>query len=71
MVAVLEYYLRFQQIAGARIPVAEDSPVYNLFAERRKLAERLNRDMLTEEDNKKLLEYFNYIEEQIKKYLCL
>ena len=71
MKAVLEYYLRFRQIVGARIPVAEDSPVYSLFAERRKLAERLNREMLTEEDNKKLLEYFNYIEEQIKKYLCL
>ena len=71
MKTISEEYLRFQQIKGARIPVAEDSPIYNLFAERRKLAERLNRDMLTEEDNKKLLEYFNYIEEQIKKYLCL
>ena len=43
MKAVLEYYLRFEQIKGARIPVAEDSPIYNLFAERRKLAERFNR----------------------------
>ena len=71
MKAVSEEYLRFQQIKGARIPVAEDSPMYNLFAERRKLAERINRDMLTEEDSKKLLEYFNYIEEQIKNYLYL
>lgn len=71
MTAVSEEYLRFQQIKVARIPVAEDSPIYNLFAERRKLAERINRDMLTEEDNKKLLEYFHYIEEQIKNYLYL
>ena len=71
MKAVSEEYLRFQQIKGAKIPVAEDSPMYNLFAERRKLAERINRDMLTEEDSKKLLEYFNYIEEQIKNYLYL
>jgi len=71
MKAVSEEYLRFQQIKGARIPVAEDSPMYNLFAERRKLAERINRDMLTEEDSKKLLEYFNYIEEQIKNYSYL
>mgnify|MGYP003693130551 CR=1 FL=1 len=62
---------KISRVSHGKIPVAEDSPVYSLFAERRKLAERLNRDMLTEEDNKKLLEYFNYTEEQIKKYLCL
>lgn len=71
MKAISEEYLRFQQIKGARIPVAEDSPMYNLFAERRKLVERINRDMLTEEDSKKLLEYFHYIEKQIKNYLYL
>ena len=71
MKAISEEYRRLNEIARSKIPVSEDSPIYNLFAERRKLAERLNRDMLTEEDNKKLLEYFTYIEEQIKNYLCL
>ncbi len=71
MEAISNEFKKISRIAYSKIPVSEDSPVYNLFAERRKLAERLNRDMLTEEDNKKLLEYFNYIEEQIKKYLCL
>lgn len=71
MTTISEEHKRFRFITTLRIPVSEDHYLYDLFLARRKTAERLNRDMLTEEDNKRLLEYFNYIEEQIKKYLCL
>ena len=41
MKTISEEYLRFQQIKGARIPVAEDHYLYDLFSARRKTVEQL------------------------------
>ena len=37
MKAVSEEYARLNEIARSKIPVSEDSPIYNFFAERRKV----------------------------------
>ena len=68
MKAISEEYFRIQQIKSAKIPVAEESVLYSYFSARRKLAEKLDRDMLTEEDRKTLLFAFTDIENKIKKF---
>lgn len=40
MKAISEEYTRLNEIVYSKIPVSEDSPIYNFFAERRKLAEK-------------------------------
>ena len=52
MKAVSEEYTRLNEIVHSKIPVSEDSPIYNFFAERRKVAEKLRNNMLTEEEYK-------------------
>ena len=56
MKAVSEEYTRLNEVARSKIPVSEDSPIYNFFAERRKLAEKLRNNMLTEEEYKRVSE---------------
>ena len=68
---ISEEYTRLNEIAHSKIPVSEDSPIYNFFAERRKVAEKLRNSMLTEESRQYIINYLEKIEEQIKAYLCL
>ena len=56
MKAVSEEYTRLNEVARSKIPVSEDSPIYNFFAERRKVAEKLRNNMLTEEEYKRVSE---------------
>ena len=56
MKAVSEEYARLNEIARSKIPVSEDSPIYNFFAERRKVAEKLRNNILTEEEYKRVSE---------------
>ena len=56
MKAVSEEYARLNEIAHSKIPVSEDSPIYNFFAERRKVAEKLRNNILTEEEYKRVSE---------------
>ena len=56
MKAVSEEYTRLNEIAHSKIPVSEDSPIYNFFAERRKVAEKLRNNILTEEEYKRVSE---------------
>ena len=56
MKAVSEEYTRLNEIVHSKIPVSEDSPIYNFFAERRKVAEKLRNNMLTEEEYKRVSE---------------
>lgn len=71
MKAISEEYTRLNEIVYSKIPVSEDSPIYNFFAERRKLAEKLRNNMLTEENRQYIINYLEKIEEQIKAYLWL
>ena len=71
MKAVSEEYARLNEIARSKIPVSEDSPIYNFFAERRKIAEKLRNNMITEENRQNVINYLEKIEEQIKAYLLL
>ena len=56
MKAIREEYARLNEIVYSKIPVSEDSPIYNFFAERRKVAEKLRNNMLTEEEYKRVSE---------------
>ena len=56
MKAVSEEYTRLNEIVHSKIPVSEDSPIYNFFAERRKVAEKLRNKILTEEEYKRVSE---------------
>ena len=56
MKAISEEYARLNEIVYSKIPVSEDSPIYNFFAERRKVAEKLRNNMLTEEEYKRVSE---------------
>jgi len=67
----IENLNKLQKIAHGKIPVSEDSPIYNHFLQRRQLAIRLNRGMLTEDNREDLLEIFKCTEDKIKQYLCL
>ena len=67
----IENLNRIQRIAYSKIPISEENPLYNHFLQRRELAIRLNRDMLTEDNREDLLEIFKYTEDKIKQYLHL
>ena len=56
MKAISEEYTRLNEIVYSNIPVSEDSPIYNFFAERRKVAEKLRNNILTEEEYKRVSE---------------
>ena len=56
MKAISEEYARLNEIVHSKIPVSEDSPIYNFFAERRKVAEKLRNNILTEEEYKRVSE---------------
>ena len=56
MKAISEEYARLNEIVYSKIPVSEDSPIYNFFAERRKVAEKLRNNILTEEEYKRVSE---------------
>ena len=71
MRAISEEYKRFRFITTLRIPVSEDHYLYDLFLSRRKTAEKLYRDMLTEKDKQVLVEQLNRIEDRIKNSLYL
>lgn len=71
MTTILEEYKRLRFITTLRIPVSEDHYLYDLFLARRKTAEQLYRDMLTEKDKEVLVEQLNRIESRIKDSLYL
>lgn len=71
MTTISEEYKRLRFITTLRIPVSEDHYLYDLFSARRKTAERLYRDMLTEKDKEVLVEQLNRIESRIKDSLYL
>ena len=71
MEAISKEYLKLNKIVNSKIPVSEDSPIYGYFEHRRKVAERLRNDMLTEEARACVLESFNHLEHKIKEYLHL
>ena len=71
MKAVSEEFERLRFIITLRIPVSEDHYLYDLFLARRKTAEKLYRDTLTEKDKQVLVEQLNRIEDRIKNSLYL
>jgi hypothetical protein len=71
MRAISEEYKRLSFITTLRIPVSEDHYLYDLFLARRKTAEKLYRDILTEKDKEVLVEQLNRIEDRIKDSLYL
>ena len=71
MKAVSEEYARLNEIARSKIPVSEDSPIYNFFAERREVTKKLINSELTEEEKFYTLSFLSYLENNIKNYLWL
>ena len=68
--ATTEEFRRISLIAHSRIPVAEESPIFNLFSARREVSKKLleaqegtHRDVM--------LTSLNYLEDNIKEYLLL
>lgn len=62
---------RISRIAHSPIPVSEESSIYNFFAQRREVANRILSDDVTESAIQLLLDNLNYLETGIKKYLGL
>jgi len=69
MEEMIEKYKRITLIGISKIPVSEDSPIYNLFQYRRELCKRFGEPQ--SENNFKFEEAFNRVEEKIKEYLNL
>jgi hypothetical protein len=61
---------RISKIAYGRISVSEDSPVFNLFAERREVCKNIIKTT-TEMNTAYLLDYLEKVEGEIKLYLWL
>ena len=66
----IKEFTRINNIAHAKIPVSEESSVFNLFAQRREVCKKLSeaqegtyRDIM--------LTNLSYLEDNIKLYLCL
>ena len=66
----IKEFERITKIAHGRIIVSEESPIYNLFAQRREACKKLSeaqqgtyRDIM--------LTNLSYLEDNIKLYLCL
>lgn len=58
---------RINRISYSRIPVSEESSVFSLFAQRRELCKKLLEGNITEIH----LNTLEYLEDNIKLYLCL
>ena len=71
MKAISEEYTRLNEIAHSNIPVSEDSPIYNFFAQRREEKKKLINSELTEEEKFYTLSFLSYLENNIKNYLWL
>ena len=66
MKAVSEEYARLNEIVYSKIPVSEDSPIYNFFSARREICKTM-----VETDRQCYLDYLEKIEDNIKQYLLL
>lgn len=58
-------------IANGKIPVSEESPVFNLFSARRDVARRLKDDDYSEQQRQHVLLVFEDINDEIREYLLL
>lgn len=58
-------------ITHGRIPVSEESPVFGLFLERRKLAIKIKDKEYSEESLQYVFLTLEDVENKIKEYLCL
>lgn len=66
----IKEFERITRIAHSKIPVSEESSVFNFFVARREVCRKFNSEITG--DNLKLLQdRLGYIEENIKLYLCL
>ena len=61
---------RIERIAYGKIPVSEESSIFNLFAERRELCLKALKT-ITDADRQHIMNYLEHIEDNIKQYLCL
>lgn len=61
---------KFERIAHSKIPVSEESFMYQLFRERRHICKTLNEE-LTESDREYHMKYLETLEDQIKSCLYL
>lgn len=61
---------KITRIAHGRIPVSEESSVFNLFAQRREVCKKII-EYGANINTEVLLQYLEKIEENIKQYLCL
>ena len=66
-----EEYRRISLITNGRIPVSEESPVFNLFAQRREVSGRLTDGNYSEELKEYAFGVLYTIEDNIKEYLLL
>jgi len=61
---------RINTIANSRIPVSEESAVFNLFTERKKVAKSILENDYLIETKECLTQYFEQIEERLKTDTC-
>ena len=62
---------KISRISHGKIPVAEDSPVFNLFAQRREIARKIKEGDFNEDSGQYAFEVLYSIEDRIKEYLYL
>lgn len=62
---------RISNIANGKIPVSEESAVYYIFEERRKLCEAILSDLKEDDLFPHYTDYLDSLERLIKNYLCL
>jgi hypothetical protein len=66
-----EEYRRVCLIATSKIPVSEESLVFNLFSARKQLAQNIKDGDLLEDNKEYVVEMLRHIENTIKEYLLL
>jgi len=66
-----EEFRRISLIANGKIPVSEESPVFNLFSARKQLAQKIKDGDLLEDSREYGIEMLEVINNNIKKYLVL
>lgn len=66
-----EEFAKICKIAYSKIPVAEESSVFNLFSARREIARRLKDDNYNEEQRSYILLELEKINDLIKEYFLL
>lgn len=71
MEAKSKEFEKISRISHGKIPVSEDSPVFNLFAQRREIARKIQEDDFNEDSRQYAFEVFYSIEDRIKEYLYL